>query len=99
MARSAWHLSSLQLTPPAERVAGAAGLLAEGDLDVATWNGRLDGRCVLLFAVSGTTPLSLVAAAGQVRSMGAAEIHACGINVADAESCDAWQSFIALEAA
>src|SRR5690242_18422977 len=47
----------------AERVAGAATVLAEGDVEVATWNRRFDGECVLLFAVSGVTPLSLAAAA------------------------------------
>jgi hypothetical protein len=83
----------------AERVAGAATVLAEGAIEVAAWNRRLDGECVLLFAVSGATPLSLAAAAAQVRSMGAAEVHACGVGVAGAESCDKWQSFIALEPA
>jgi hypothetical protein len=83
----------------AERVAGAATVLAEGDVEVVTWNRRLDGECVLLFAISGATPVGLAAAAAHVRSMGAAEIHACGVNVAGAESCDTWQSFVALEPA
>jgi hypothetical protein len=83
----------------AERVAGAATLLAEGEVEVATWNRRLDGERVLLFAVSGATPLSLVAAAAQVRSMGAIEVHACGVDVVGAGNAEAWESFTALEPA
>ena len=82
--------------PAAERVAGAAVLLAAGDLTVGMWNSRLDDERVLLFAVSGTTPLSLTVAAAQVRSMGAAEVHACGVDVAGANDSDAWQSYVAL---
>ncbi len=80
----------------AERVSGAAMLLAEGDLTVGAWNSRLDGERVVLFAVAGTTPLSLAAAATQVRSMGAAEVHACGVDVVGGEDSDAWESFAKL---
>lgn len=82
----------------AERIAGAAILLAEGELRVADWNRRLDGERVLVFAVSGTTPLSLAAAAAQVRSMGAVEVHACGIDVHGAADVDAWTSYATLAA-
>jgi hypothetical protein len=80
----------------AERVAGVVTALTEGEVEVATWNSRLDGERVLLFAVSGATPLSLVAASAQVRSMGAIEVHACGVNVGGAGSAGAWESFAAL---
>lgn len=80
----------------AERIAGAATVLAEGEVAVGTWNARLDSERVLLFAVSGATPLSLVVAAAQVRSMGAAEVHACGVHVVGAEDADAWESFTTL---
>jgi hypothetical protein len=80
----------------AERVAGAATLLAEGDLAVGTWNTRLDGERVLLFAVSGTTSLNLAAAAAQVRSMGATEIHACGVDVVGAADSGSWESYTML---
>jgi hypothetical protein len=81
----------------AERIAGAAAALAGGNLTVGTWNRRLDGERVLLFAVSGVTPLGLVAAAAQVRSMGAAEVHASGVDVTGAANVDTWASFAALE--
>lgn len=85
--------------PAAERVAGGATLIAQGELEIGTWNSRLDGRRVLLFAVAGTSPLSLVAAAAQVRSMGAGEVHACGIDVADADTVAVWESFSTLKPA
>jgi hypothetical protein len=80
----------------AERVTGAAIILAEGDFEVGTWNSRLDGGRGLLFAVSGATPLTLFAAAAQVRSMGAVEVHACGIEVQGADAFDALESYRAL---
>jgi hypothetical protein len=80
----------------AERVAGAAILLVEGDLAVGAWNSRLDGERVLLFTVSGTTPLSLAAAAAQVRSMGATEVHACGVHVVGGADSGSWESYATL---
>ena len=78
----------------AERIAGAAALLAEGEIEIGVWNTRLDGERVLLFAVAGATPLSLVAAAAQVRSMGATEVHACGVEIAGAAAVDVWDSYV-----
>jgi hypothetical protein len=72
--------------PAAERVAGAAIALSGGALQIANWNTRLDGQRVLVFAVCGVSPLSLLAASSQVKSMGAKEIHACGVDIAGADA-------------
>lgn len=80
----------------AERVAGAGSAVSEGALTVALWNQRLDGQRVLLFAVSGVTTLSLATAEAQVRSLGATEIHACGVDVTSTGEDGPWTSFTQL---
>jgi hypothetical protein len=80
----------------AERIAGAATVMASGSLHVGTWNMSLAERRVLLLAVAGTTPMTMVAAAEHVRRLGAAEVHACAVNVAGAASAEGWETYAAL---
>ena len=67
---------------PAERLAGAAVLLSEGDVRVRGWSDELRGERVLLVAVAAVTTLALVHAGQCAHQMGASEVHACGIEVA-----------------
>jgi hypothetical protein len=66
----------------AERLAGAAVLASEGDTRVRGWTDDVRGERVLLATVAAVSPLGLIAAAEHARAMGAAEVHACGIEVA-----------------
>lgn len=77
----------------AERVAGVATARGRGRVEVGLWNAPVAGRAILLFAVAGVTPLSLVIAAQQLRRRGAADVHACGIAISGAAGADGITSF------
>lgn len=66
----------------AERLAGAAVLVSEGEVRVRGWADDVRGERVLLATVAAVTPLGLVEAAKQARAMGASEVHAVGVEVA-----------------
>jgi hypothetical protein len=70
----------------AERLAGAAILLSEGSVRVRGWSDVPRGERVLVLTVAAVTPVSLMEAARHARALGAAEIHACGVEVAGVES-------------
>jgi hypothetical protein len=72
----------------AERLAGAAVLTSEGDLRLRGWTDEIRGERVLLTCVAAVSPLGLVEAARQARTLGAIEVHACGIEVAGFDSPD-----------
>jgi hypothetical protein len=80
----------------AERIAGAATVMAAGAVRVATWNMSLAEHRILLVAVAGATPLMMVAAAEHVRRLGAVEVHACAVDVAGAASEECWETFTPL---
>lgn len=65
----------------AERVAGVLTARTRGAVAVGAWNTPVDGRRVLLFAVVALTPLTLENTAEQLRSRGAAEVHACAVHL------------------
>lgn len=67
----------------AERVAGVIAARGRGSTDVGTWNSPVQGRRVLLFGVAAISLLELESAAGQLRSRGAIEVHACGLEISD----------------
>src|SRR4051812_988749 len=52
---------------PAERIAGVAVARARGRIDIGLWNETVEARTVLLFAVAGVTPLSLMLVGEQLR--------------------------------
>jgi hypothetical protein len=81
---------------PAERIAGVATARAQGHVDVGTWNGPVEGRIILLFAVAGVTPLSLTLAAEQLRRRGVADVHACGIAITGGTAVEGIASFQSL---
>jgi hypothetical protein len=66
---------------PAERIAGVAVARARGLVDVGLWNASIEGRTVLVFAVAGVTPLSVMLAAEQLRRRGAGDVQACGVAI------------------
>jgi hypothetical protein len=78
---------------PAERIAGVAVVRSRGRIDVGLWNASVAGRTVLIFAVAGVTPLSLLLAAEQLRGRGAAEVHACGVAITGVRDADGIESF------
>jgi hypothetical protein len=78
---------------PAERIAGVALARARGRINLGLWNAPVEGRTVLLFAVAGVTPLSLVLVAEQLRNRGAGEVHACGVAITGAAEADGIASF------
>lgn len=95
----AGHLGNVTVWPvgaAAERIAGAAVVLARGGLHVATWNTRLVGQRVLLFTVVGVTPMALSDAARHVRQLGATEVHACGVAVAGGPEDGPWETYSGL---
>src|SRR5438874_13801832 len=73
---------------PAERIAGVAVARARGRIDIGLWNETVEARTVLLFAVAGVTPLSLMLVGEQLRRRGAAEVHACGVAITGAADAD-----------
>jgi hypothetical protein len=78
----------------AERVAGVVTARAREAVDVGSWNTPVEGRHILLVAVAAVSPLTLEAAADQLRSRGAAEVHGCGVHVrggADAVGLDSYK--------
>jgi hypothetical protein len=77
----------------AERVAGAAVVVSAGTIRVAGWNLPVNGDEVLLFTVAATTPLGLLAAAEEVKRLGARSVHACGVDVAGITDATAWDTF------
>jgi hypothetical protein len=66
----------------AERLAGAAVLVSEGETRVRGWTDDLRGERALLVAVAAVSPLGLIEAARHARALGAYEVHACSIDVA-----------------
>lgn len=78
---------------PAERIAGVAVARSGGRIDVGLWNASVNGRTILLFAVAGATPLSLILTAQQLRRRGAREVHACGVAIIRAAEADGIDSF------
>lgn len=66
----------------AQRLAGAAVLSSEGEVQLRGWANPIAGERILLVAVAAVSPLELVQTAGHARAMGAAEVHACGVAVA-----------------
>src|SRR4051812_18941407 len=81
---------------PAERIAGLAVARARGRIEVGLWNEAVEARTVLLFAVAGVTPLSLMLVGEQLRRRGAAEVHACGVAITGAADSDGLDSFQSL---
>jgi hypothetical protein len=69
----------------AERVAGVVTARGRGAIDVGSWNTPVQGRRLLLVLIAAVSPLELNGAAEQLRLRGAAEIHACGIDVRDGD--------------
>jgi hypothetical protein len=69
----------------AERVVGAAVLVGRGSVHARGWSTTMTGRNVLLVATTSTTPLGIIAAAAQARTLGARSVHACGIDIAGIE--------------
>lgn len=85
---------------PAQRVAGAAVLTSEGDVRLRGWSSPPSGERILIVGVAAVSPIELVQAAEHARAMGAAEVHACGIQVAglDAfELADVFDSCVQLD--
>jgi hypothetical protein len=82
--------------PAAERVAGVLTARTRGAVLVGGWNTCVEGRRVLLFAVAALTPLPLETAARQLRSRGAAEVHACAIHLDGAIASDVLDSCLEL---
>jgi hypothetical protein len=82
----------------AERLAGAAVLESEGGIRVRGWTDDITEERVMLVTVAAVTPLALVQAADHARSMGAVEVHACGVVVAglDAEALGIYDSYTQL---
>lgn len=72
--------------PAAERVAGVVTVRSRGGVDVAAWNAPVAGRRLLLLALVAASPLGLQTVADQLRRRGAAEVHACAIDIAGAEA-------------
>ena len=80
----------------AERIAGVATAREQGRIEVGCWNTLVVGRRLLVFSVVAVSPLSLAAAAGQLRRRGAAEIHGCGVDITGASEADCFESFACL---
>lgn len=66
----------------AQRVAGAAVLASEGDVRLRGWTSPTRDERILIVGVAAVSPIQLVQAAEHARAMGAAEVHACAIEVA-----------------
>ena len=80
----------------AERVAGVIAVRSHGTVDVATWNSAVAGRRILLLGGSAVTPLGLQTTAEQLRRRGAAEVHACAVDVPGAKDARGFDSFQSL---
>lgn len=72
--------------PAAERLAGAAVLVGRGALRIRGWGSMLGGERVLVVALVAAGPLSVLQAVEQAYSMGAVEVHSCGVDVAGIEA-------------
>lgn len=70
----------------ATRLAGAAVLVAKGDIKIRGWVDDIRGTPVLLASLAAATPLEMVDAARHARALGASAVHAFGWNVADMSS-------------
>jgi hypothetical protein len=81
----------------AERVAGVVTARTRGAVAVGAWNTPVEGRRVLLFAVAALTPLALDTTAQQLRSRGAAEVHACAVYLDGVSTPGALDSCLELE--
>ncbi len=71
----------LPVTGPAERLVGAATVVARGSLRVRSLSGTLEGEHVLLVDLVAVTPLQLLQAARHARLLGAADIAGCAISL------------------
>jgi hypothetical protein len=81
---------------PAERLAGVAVVAGRGNVRVRSLSRRLDGEQVLLVEVIAVTPLQLLAAAMQARSLGAEVVHGCALRIASEDGCELLDSYTAL---
>jgi hypothetical protein len=70
----------------AQRLAGAAVLTSQGELRLRGWTDEIRGERVLLTCVAAVSPLGLIEAARHARTLGAIEVHACGIEVTGFDS-------------
>lgn len=86
------------LSPAAERLAGAAVIRSEGTVEVATWNTSVGDRRVLLVELVGVSPIAMETAAHQLRRRGAAEVHACAVEVNGLSSATCFDSHRTLTA-
>lgn len=85
--------------PAGERLAGAASVLATNGLEVWDRHHRLDGRAVIVVAVSDVSGRALSAAALQARRMGAVVVDGCGVSVEGTEAVEGLRSFRVLKPA
>lgn len=67
----------------AERLVGAAIVVAKGQLRARDWNSYVSGESVLLVCIAAATPLPLYAAADEARAFGAERVMACGVSVCE----------------
>lgn len=70
----------------AARLAGAAVLVAEGDVKVRGWVDDVREAPILLVSLAAATSLEMIEAATHARALGVSAVHACGWNVADLDS-------------
>lgn len=70
----------------AQRLLGAAVLLSRGELRPYNWSTDVRGQDVLLVTVVAVTPLALLLDAERAKKLGAATIHACGVDVQGTEA-------------
>jgi hypothetical protein len=83
--------------PAAERIVGVLEVRSHGAVDVSAWNTPVSNRAILLFGTVAASPLELQTAAERLLSRGAAEVHACAVDVPGAEEVDTFTSFERLE--
>ena len=85
----------------ADRLVGAASLVAAGTLRQRGWTDDLRGERVVVLAVADATSLALQQAARHARQLGAVEVHGCRIGLSQAECAadDGFDAFVALTVA
>jgi hypothetical protein len=67
----------------ADRLAGAASLLAAGQLRTRAWTDDLLSAEVVVLAVADVTTFALAQAARHARALGAAQVYGCWVGFAD----------------
>lgn len=82
-----WHDLGAPILWPvgeaAERLAGAVVLAGASEIRLRGWTDDVRGQPVLLFAVADVATLALQNAARHARHLGATEVHACAVDLAD----------------